>query len=218
MDVNRLSRGEQIAGIAALLLLIDMFLNWYGANLNGAQSALADRVGIDTNVNAWQAFSTTDILIFITCVAALTMVGLTAMGRTTGMPMSLPMVVAALGGLTTLVILYRIVNQPGPNDAINVDFGAYLGLVLAAALTYGAIQAGDGLESMRTEAGSLAGGAAPAPAAATAAPAGAVGDPAPAPPAPDPAPPAPAPDPAPPPQPPDPSPPQPGDDPMGPTA
>ena len=218
MDLNRLSRGEQIAGIAALLLLIDMFLNWYGANLNGAQSALADRVGIDTNVNAWQAFSTTDILIFITCVAALTMVGLTAMGRTSGMPMSLPMVVAALGGLTTLVILYRIVNQPGPNDAINVDFGAYLGFVLAAALTYGAIQAGDGLESMRTEAGSLAGGAAPAPAAATAAPAGAVGDPAPPPPAPDPAPPAPAPDPAPPPQPPDPSPPQPGDDPMGPTA
>jgi len=218
VDLNRLSRGEQIAGIAALLLLIDMFLNWYGANLNGAQSALADRVGIDTNVNAWQAFSTTDILIFITCVAALTMVGLTAMGRTSGMPMSLPMVVAALGGLTTLVILYRIVNQPGPNDAINVDFGAYLGFVLAAALTYGAIQAGDGLESMRTEAGSLAGGAAPAPAAATAAPAGAVGDPAPPPPAPDPAPPAPAPDPAPPPQPPDPSPPQPGDDPMGPTA
>ena len=218
MDVNRLSRGEQIAGVAAVLLLIDMFLNWYGANLNGAQSALADRVGIDTNVNAWQAFSTTDILIFITCVAALTMVGLTAMGRTTGMPMSLPMVVAVLGGLTTLVILYRIVNQPGPNDAINVDFGAYLGLVLAAALTYGAIQAGEGLDAMRTEAGSLAGGGAPAPAAATAAPAGAVGDPAPPPPAPDPAPPAPAPDPAPPPQPPDPSPPQPGDDPMGRTA
>ena len=212
MDVNRLSRGEQIAGIAALLLLIDMFLNWYGANLNGAQSALADRVGIDTNVNAWQAFSTTDILIFVACVVTLVMVGVQVMGSQ--VPVSLPMIAAALGGLTTLIILWRIVNQPGPNDAINVDFGAYLGFVLAAALTYGAIQAGDGLESMRTEAGSLATGAAPA----VAAPGGAVGDPAPPPPAPDPVPPAPGPDPAPPPQPPDPSPPQPGDDPMGPTA
>ena len=75
MDVNRLSRGEQIAGIAAVLLLIDMFLNWYGANLNGQLSQAAKRFGVDTHVNAWQAFSTTDILIFSPS-SALSMVGM----------------------------------------------------------------------------------------------------------------------------------------------
>ena len=176
MDLQRLRRGERIAGGAAVLLLIDMFLTWYSS-----------AVGPGT-ATAWEAFSTTDILIFLTCLAALMMVGLAATGRTTGMQMSVPMVVAALGGLTTLLILYRIVNQPGPNNQVNVDFAAYFGLVLSAALTYGAIATGD-----------------------------AIGDPAPPPPAPDPAPPTPTPDPSPAPAP-EPSPPQPGDDPMGPTA
>jgi hypothetical protein len=183
VDVNRLSRGEQIAGIAAVLLLIDMFLNWYGANLNDQLAQAAKRFGVDTHVNAWQAFSTTDILIFVACVVTLVMVGVKVMGSE--VPVSLPMIAAALGGFTTLIILWRIVNQPGDNDAVNVDYGAYIGLVLAAAMTYGAIQSGEGLELPA---------AAAAPAAAGA---GAVGDPAPPPPAPDPAPPSPAPDPTP---------------------
>jgi len=211
VDVNRLSRGEQIAGIAAVLLLIDMFLNWYGANLNDQLSQAAKRFGVDTHVNAWQAFSTTDILIFVACVVTLVMVGVQVMGSQ--VPVSLPMIAAALGGLTTLIILWRIVNQPGDNDLVNVDYGAYIGLVLAGAMTYGAIQSGEGLE--------MPARAAPAaPAAPAAAGAGAVGDPAPPPPAPDPAPPSPPPDPtpAPAPEPAPPSPPQPGDDPAGPTA
>ncbi|TML05571.1 MAG: hypothetical protein E6G41_09735 [Actinobacteria bacterium] len=240
MDVNRLSRGEQIAGVAAVLLLIDMFLNWHGVKLTGAQSALADRLGVDTNADAWQAFSTTDILIFITAVAALAMVGLVVMGRSANLPVSVPLVVAVLGAVTTLIVLWRIINQPGPNDVITVDLGAYLGLALVAALTYGAVQAGGGVESMRAEAEGLGDRATaptqPTAAAATAGAGGAVGDPAPPPPTPDPAPPSPTPDPTPapapepepptppapapePPAPPqEPAPPQPGDDPAGPTA
>ena len=206
MDVNRLSRGEQIAGIAAVLLLIDMFLNWYGANLTDQLSQAAKRFGVDTHVNAWQAFSTTDILIFVACVVTLVMVGVKVMGSE--VPVSLPMIAAALGGFTTLIILWRIVNQPGDNDAVNVDYGAYIGLVLAAAMTYGAIQSGEGLELPTAAAAPGAAGA------------GAVGDPAPPPPAPDPAPPSPTPDPtpAPAPEPEPPSPPPPGDDPAAPTA
>jgi hypothetical protein len=220
VDVNRLSRGEQIAGAAAVLLIIDMFLNWYSANLNSALQAQADRFGIDTNADAWQVFSTTDILIFITAVAALVMVGTRVMGRSANLPVSLPLVVAVLGAFTTLVVLWRIINQPGENEFINVEYGAYIGLLLLIALTYGAVQAGGGVDTMRAEAESLGERPArPAPAVAAAAPAGAVGDPAPPSPAPDPAPPTPTPDPSPAPTP-DPAPPsrQPGDDPAGPTA
>jgi hypothetical protein len=178
VDVNRLSRGEQIAGVAAVLLIIDMFLNWYSANLNSALQAQADRFGIDTNADAWQVFSTTDILIFITAVAALVMVGMRVMGRSASLPVSLPLVVALLGAFTTLIVLWRIINQPGENEFVNVEYGAYLGLLLLIALTYGAVQAGGGVDTMRAEAESL-------------------GDPAPPPPAPDPAPPTPTPDPSP---------------------
>ena len=41
MDVNRLSRGERIAGVAAVLLIVDMFLNWYSANLNSTGTLAA---------------------------------------------------------------------------------------------------------------------------------------------------------------------------------
>jgi hypothetical protein len=155
VDVNRLSRGEQIAGAAAVLLFIDMFLNWYSANISGALASAASRFGVDTSVNAWQSFSTTDLLLTLTILAAVTMVGLRVMGRSAGLPVSLPLVVAALGALTTLIVLWRIINQPGPNDFINVEYGAYIGLVLVAALTYGAIQAGGGVDTMRAEAESL---------------------------------------------------------------
>jgi hypothetical protein len=245
VDVNRLSRGEQIAGAAAVLLFIDMFLHWYSANVSDSISRLAARAGVSTSVSAWEAFSYTDLLLLVTILVALAMVGMRAMGTRVNLPVSLPLVAAVLGALMTLLVLYRILNQPGPNDFINVEYGAFIGLILIAALTYGSIEAGGGVDTMRAEAESLqdrgtAGGGAPAgPVGATsvaeppgppppAAPA------APAPPAPDPAPPAPAPDPAPapapepePPTPPapapdpptgEPAPPQPGPDPAGPTA
>jgi hypothetical protein len=169
VDVNRLSRGERIAGAAAVLLFIDMFLSWYSANISGALSAAASRFNVDTSVSAWQAFSTTDILLLITIVVALAMVGTRAMGRAVNLPVSLPLVVAALGALMTLLVLWRIINQPGPNDFINVEYGAYIGLILIAALTYGAILAGGGVDTMRAEAESLqtratSGGDTPGPA------------------------------------------------------
>ncbi len=201
MDVNRLSRGEQIAGAAAVLLLIDMFLNWYSANISGELSAAANKFGVDTSVNAWQSFSTTDLLIFVTVVAALVMVGMRVMARSANLPVSLPLVVAALGALTTLIVLWRIINQPGPNDFINVEYGAYLGLLLLIALTYGAVQAGGGVDTMRAEAASVpdratsstAGGEPAAPPPAAPAAATSVSEPAPPPQPPTPAPPAPAP-------------------------
>src|SRR5206468_11925964 len=119
LDVNRLSRGEQVAGIAAVLLLIDMFLNWYSVNVpNGP------------GLTAWQTYSMTDILLFLTCLVALAMVGMTATGRRADLPVSLPLVTAFLGALMTLIVLYRIINQPHDNQILNVDYGAYLGLIL----------------------------------------------------------------------------------------
>jgi hypothetical protein len=240
VDLNRLSRGEKIAGVAAVLLFIDMFLSWYSANISGALSAAASRSGVDTSATAWQAFSTTDILLLITIIVALAMVGTRVMARSVNLPVSLPLVVATLGALMTLLVLWRIINQPGPNDFINVEYGAYIGLILIAALTYGAVEAGGGVDTMRAEADSLqaratagGGGATTAPPAGATSVAEPPGPPPPAvpptpvapPAAPDaavePAPPPPPPPPAPEPEPeprPEPAPPQPGDDPAGPTA
>jgi hypothetical protein len=222
MDVNRLRTGEKIAGAAAVLLFLDLFLSWYSVDLGGALGAAASRAGVDTSVSGWQAFSWVDLLLMLTVLAALAMVFVRGTGRSVDLPASLPLIAAGLGGFATVVVVYRILNQPGPNDLISVEYGAYLGLVLVAALTYGAVQAGGGVDDLRAEAESLtpretppaappSTGAAsvaetvpppqapvPAPAAAPP-PAAAVEEPAPEPPAPEPpAPEPPAPDPEPP--------------------
>jgi outer membrane biosynthesis protein TonB len=244
VDVNRLRTGEKIAGVAAVLLFIDMFLKWYGVK------------GVDITISAWKVFSYTDLLMLLLILAALALVFIRGSGRTVQLPASLPLIVAGLGALTAIVVLLRLFDQPGPNELVTVRLFAYIGFLLVLAITYGAIQAGGGVDTMRAEAEALtpnapAGGssgsgepprpagassvaepqgppppaapAAPAPPPAAPAPPTPTPDPTP-PPAADPAPPAPAPDPEPPPPAPlpdpptaPPAPPQPGPDPAGPT-
>jgi outer membrane biosynthesis protein TonB len=239
VDVNRLRTGEKIAGVAALLLFIDMFLKWYGVK------------GVDITISAWKVFSYTDLLMLLLILAALALVFIRGTGRTVQLPASLPLIVAGIGVLTAIVVLLRLFDQPGPNELVTVRLFAYIGFLLVLAITYGAIQAGGGVDTMRAEAEALApnapagsgsGSSAPqppvgaasvaepqgppppaAPATPAAPPPPAAVDPAPPTPAPeptppppaDPVPPTPAPDPEPPTAPP--APPQPGPDPAGPT-
>jgi outer membrane biosynthesis protein TonB len=239
VDVNRLRTGEKIAGVAALLLFIDMFLKWYGVK------------GVDITISAWKVFSYTDLLMLLLILAALALVFIRGTGRTVQLPASLPLIVAGIGVLTAIVVLLRLFDQPGPNELVTVRLFAYIGFLLVLAITYGAIQAGGGVDTMRAEAealtpnapaGSGSGSSAPqppvgassvaepqgppppaAPATPAAPPPPAAVDPAPPTPAPeptppppaDPVPPTPAPDPEPPTAPP--APPQPGPDPAGPT-
>ncbi len=47
------------------------------------------------------------------------------------------MITTVLGGLATLFVAYRILNQPGQNDVVQVKIGAWLGLLFCAGITVG---------------------------------------------------------------------------------
>jgi hypothetical protein len=134
MDVNKLGPGQRIAAGVGVLLFIDLFLTWYSANTDL----------FDASASAWDVFSFTDLLCALTAIVAVG-VALQAMGVFT-LPVKLSQILLPLAALTTLIVLYRLINQPGDNDAVNNDFGAYLGFVLAAAVTYGALRAQDETE------------------------------------------------------------------------
>jgi hypothetical protein len=97
-------------------------------------------------------------------------------------------------GVMTLWVLYRILNQPGDNDFINVSYGAYLGLVLTGAVAYGAMKAQSEPEAVGpadfNTGGSSAGTATAPPASTTTAPTPPPAPAAPVDPTPPPAPPA----------------------------
>jgi hypothetical protein len=140
MDVNKLSTGQRIAGVAGLLLFIDLWMSWYGVDLGsipGATKALVNAAGIDTTASAWQAFSYTDILVAITALVAVGMAVVAGTGAQVQLPVKLTSLTAGLGGAMTLLVLYRIINQPGPNNRITVEWGAYAGLILVGLVAYG---------------------------------------------------------------------------------
>jgi hypothetical protein len=144
MDLSKLGMGERIAAGAAALLFIDLFLDWYGVDLGGVFGGVAG-VGIDTSASAWSVFSFTDVFLFAIILATLGLTGLHAAGSGPSLPVSRSAIIAGLGALATVLVFWRLVNQPGPNKIIDVKFGAYLGFLLSAGIAFG------GWRAMRAE-------------------------------------------------------------------
>lgn len=137
LDMKRLGLGAQIAGLCAVLLLIDMFLSWYSLNVPDQVAQFAPQA--DLSVNAWQAYGVNDILMFVTIIVVLGWVAMRATGKTVALPVAASVIALALAVLTLVVILIRVVlDQPGPdNDLVNNEIGAYIGIVLLAGMAYG---------------------------------------------------------------------------------
>ena len=142
MDLNRLRPGEQIAAVAAIVLLLDMFIfKWFGLKVS-ATTPLGGFTA-EGSRNAWGSFSFIDIILFITVLAALGMAYLRASNTDVALPVAASVVVALLGALSTLLVLIRIISPPDFGvDVSGIDhtrkIGAFIGLISAAVLTYGA--------------------------------------------------------------------------------
>lgn len=148
MDLNRLSMGDKIAGGSAIaLLLIMTIFKWFGLEVESNVAGF----GVSDSLNAWKSFSFIDIILLVTCLAALGMVYMRASNSNVDLPVSMSVLVAALGALSTLLIIFRLISPPdfetGGIDVAGVDInntreiGAFLGLIAAAALTYGGFRA-----------------------------------------------------------------------------
>jgi hypothetical protein len=140
-DRNRLSQGELIAGIAGLVLLIDLWFKWYGVKVSGAGGVLKN-FSIGVSATAWQAFGLIDIILFLVALIAIGVAVMRALNRMPDMPYPPATLIAVAGGIALLLILFRTISTPvdtGGVDGIDVTrkIGLWIGLLSAAALTYG---------------------------------------------------------------------------------
>jgi hypothetical protein len=144
MDVDKLNTGEKIAGVSAILLFIFMFFDWFGVEVSGG--------GFSGSVpgaggSAWDALDFIPIVLLITVIAALVSAVLRLSDFEYEPPVSMNAVVAALGGLSVLLILFRIIDPPsfGSYGGVSADgtlkFGIFLGLIAAAGIAYGGYMA-----------------------------------------------------------------------------
>ncbi len=144
-DPSRLRRGEWIAGISALLLLVFLFaLPWYG--VSGGIGKTAAALGLSTSVNGWDGLTHLRWLVMVTILSALALAYNQATRKAPAIPAALSVIVTVLATLSTLLLIYRVlINVPGSDSVMQQKAGAYLGLLSAVVLTYGAY------ESMRRE-------------------------------------------------------------------
>jgi hypothetical protein len=162
-DRNRVGQGELIAGISGLVLLISLWLKWYGVSFSGG-GGLLKGFNFGVSASAWQAFSLIDIILFLVSLIAIGVAVMRAMNRMPDLPWPPSLVVAGAGALALLLVLFRTLVVPVdthgvPGVDVSRKFGLFIGLIASAGVVYG------GWRAMQ-ESGTripTSGGGAPAP-------------------------------------------------------
>jgi hypothetical protein len=153
MVPRRPGPGELLAGASGALLLVAMFLPWFGLDgrvrVPGTGQVIS--VGRDP-LNAWEAFGAIDVVLAVVAVLAMAVL---VVGLVRSPPPAL--VAAAAGGAAAgaLLIVYRLIDVPDIpiGDAGDTAYesgrklGAFFGLLCTAGIAWGAGVIGAGAEA-----------------------------------------------------------------------
>jgi hypothetical protein len=162
-DRSRLSQGELIAGIAGFVLLIDLWFKWYGVKFSGAGGVLKG-FSIGVSANAWEAFGLIDIILFLVALICIGVAVTRALNRMPDLPYPPATIIAIAGGIALLLILFRTISTPVDTHGVSgIDvtrkIGLWIGLLSAAAITYGGWRA---MQESGASFSDLGGGTSPA--------------------------------------------------------
>ena len=123
--MRKVRTGEVVAGAAGVILLIVLFLPWYGVR------------GRAATLDAWQAFSVVDIVVALVAVLGIALLVVQVAGRGPAGPVALGVITGTLALVAFVLVAFRIIDQPGPNEFVTVRAGAWLGLVASALVAAG---------------------------------------------------------------------------------
>jgi hypothetical protein len=161
-DFSRLRHADRVIGASAIALFIFMFFfDWYGYSSNATTISGVSVGGTSASFSGWHTFTNSRWIWLITIIVALVAVAAAAGMFNLDSPVSLEAVVTGLGGLSTLLIFYRIVHHPTASASIGsfhasvgIKVGIWLGLVAAIGITYGgylAMRAQDSAPGLASE-------------------------------------------------------------------
>ena len=121
LELSRLTNSDRVTGIASLVLLVSLFLPWYGVNLLGI-SAEADGLTVHGYL----------YIVLLLCVAIIAYLVMWAGFEE--LPVRLPLShqqrLLAASGLNTALVLLAFLTKP---DGTGWRFGAFAGLLAALA-------------------------------------------------------------------------------------
>jgi hypothetical protein len=141
VNKDGLSGGERISVISAILLFVFMFPDWFGTKDSGELRLFS------VGRSAWEALDYIPIVLGITIIATLAVAALRLSNAVPSPPIPVNAVVAILGTVSALLILFRIVDPPNfgsfreiwGNITIEgtVQFPIFLALSAAVGVAFG---------------------------------------------------------------------------------
>jgi len=125
MDLRRLRAGEWITAVSGAVLLVSLFLPWYGAG--------------DDTLTAWQSLRFLDVVIALMALMAISLPVVTATQRVPAVPIALSAFVTLAGVLAVLLVAGRVASLPTGADgrewALWLALAAALGIVAGGAVS-----------------------------------------------------------------------------------
>jgi hypothetical protein len=129
--------GELTSSVSGVLLLVVLFATeWYG--VAGVPDPSAARPAVSGAESGWTGLSLIRWVVLVTALAAIGSVILHASQRRHGTKTDTSRLVAGLGSLTALLLIYRVlIVLPAGAKVIDQKLGAVLGLVCALGVALG---------------------------------------------------------------------------------
>ena len=124
---------QRIAAIAAIALLVTMFLPWYQLqSLDPKTKAINS-----SSISAFGDVSFVEAAVFLVAAGVIALLFARAERKDFHMPGSDGAVVMVAGGWATLLIFYRVFSRPaGHGYPVGIQWGFFLAFVASGALTY----------------------------------------------------------------------------------
>lgn len=141
MDLRRLRIGEWILGGSGALLLISLFLPWWGLEGDwiglgpgGPVEGPDQAPGVVTTWTAWQVFSVADLLLALLGLLALVVWALVARWSAPGPGLAGEVLLTPPAVVLAIVVLVQLLGTPGTLEApptfdATVEYGGWLGLL-----------------------------------------------------------------------------------------
>jgi hypothetical protein len=140
----RLRAGEAIYLVAAVLLFVLMFFDWYGDKAPNSGEALTGVVTGAGGGNAWQTMEVIPLFLMLAIVVAVGAAILRLSGSDWKPAVPPAAAVCVLGGVAAILILIRIISPPGPEGAFSelafestLKLAVFLALAAALGVAYG---------------------------------------------------------------------------------
>jgi len=132
--LSRISVGEIVGMIAALILLGSLFLPWFGTSGNENSAIASAGVGSNSEATAWETFPILRWLLVAACSAPFILSWIVIRGhKLTWRPGEVTMIV----GMTAFVLILSngiILGRPEPGIEVSLQYGYLVGLLASTGL------------------------------------------------------------------------------------